>query len=340
VHVCRGEAVGAPPLDAFPSSGRPPRPSPPALPPAQLLAFRRGLVTRASALANGSSFASALAAAAAAGLPVGLHLNLTEGAPLTGPRGGVPPGGAAAAAAAPGGSLLDPAAAARGEAAMRGKHGFRAALAAGDVRAADVAAEIAAQLAAFAAASPGGAPPAHADGHQHVHVLPGVREVFAEEAAAAGVRWARVPALGAAEAAALPPAREAFYRGVGADCAAARAVFAARGLRSSAAFAGFTLGGAACSVQAVLAACRAAAGAAAGAGARRIDDAAPDLEIMFHPGLRVPAAATAAEAGCGGAAADDFSQSPDREAELAVLSGSALARALASAGVCVVPWGA
>jgi len=283
---------------------------------------RAGLVSAVSLLVSGASAREAARAAAA--LPhvsLGCHVNLTEGAPSS------PPDAVR--------SLLDPS----GTGFMRGKEGFRAALAAGAVSLAHVRAEVRAQLAAFASLT-GGAPPAHADGHQHVHVLPGVREVFAEEAAAAGVRWARVPALGAAEAAALPPAREAFYRGVGADCAVARAVFAARGLRSSAAFAGFTLGGAACSVQAVLAACRAAAGAAAGAGARRIDDGAPDLEIMFHPGLRVPAAATAAEAGCGGAAADDFSQSPDREAELAVLSGSALARALASAGVCVVPWGA
>ena len=282
---------------------------------------RAGLVSAVSLLVTGASAREAARAAAA--LPhvsLGCHVNLTEGAPSS------PPDEVR--------SLLDPS----GSGFMRGKEGFRAALAAGAVSLAHVRAEVRAQLAAFASLT-GGTPPAHADGHQHVHVLPGVREIFAEEAAAAGVRWARVPALGAAEAAALPPARAAFYRGVGADCARARAVFAASGLRSSAAFAGFTLGGAACSVEAVLAACRAAAGAAADAGGSA-DDGAPDLEIMFHPGRRVPAAAPAAEAGCGGAAADDFAQSLDREAELAVLSGSALARALDDAGVAVVKWSA
>ena len=49
-----------------------------------LEAFRQGIVTSASLLANGPSFATAVAQAKEAGLPVGVHLNLADGSALTG----------------------------------------------------------------------------------------------------------------------------------------------------------------------------------------------------------------------------------------------------------------
>jgi predicted glycoside hydrolase/deacetylase ChbG (UPF0249 family) len=53
-------------------------------------AHRNGIVTSASLLANGAAFASAVEMARhTPGLGVGVHLNLSEGAPVSGP-GAVP----------------------------------------------------------------------------------------------------------------------------------------------------------------------------------------------------------------------------------------------------------
>jgi predicted glycoside hydrolase/deacetylase ChbG (UPF0249 family) len=49
-----------------------------------LEAFRQGIVTSASLLANGPSFITAVAQVKEAGLPVGVHLNLADGSTLTG----------------------------------------------------------------------------------------------------------------------------------------------------------------------------------------------------------------------------------------------------------------
>ena len=83
-------------------------------------------------------------------IAIGLHLNLTLGSPL-GPMRGLGPNGAF-----PKRHVL----------AMRAVLGL--------LRAAEIAAEIERQLAAFEERV--GFAPDHIDGHEHVHVLPGVRE--------------------------------------------------------------------------------------------------------------------------------------------------------------------
>ena len=54
-----------------------------------LKAFTDGIVTSASLLANGPSFFTAAAQSKAAAMPVGVHLNLADGATLTGPIKGL-----------------------------------------------------------------------------------------------------------------------------------------------------------------------------------------------------------------------------------------------------------
>lgn len=49
-----------------------------------LQAFKQGIVTSASLLANGPSFVTAVAQVKESGLPVGVHLNLADGSTLTG----------------------------------------------------------------------------------------------------------------------------------------------------------------------------------------------------------------------------------------------------------------
>lgn len=54
-----------------------------------LKAYKQGIVTSASLLANGPSFVSAVAQAKETGLPVGVHLNLADGTTLAGPIKGL-----------------------------------------------------------------------------------------------------------------------------------------------------------------------------------------------------------------------------------------------------------
>ncbi len=54
-----------------------------------LEAFRQGIVTSSSLLANGQSFNTAVEQVKATGLPIGVHLNLSEGRALTGQIKGV-----------------------------------------------------------------------------------------------------------------------------------------------------------------------------------------------------------------------------------------------------------
>lgn len=121
-------------------------------------------------MANGSSASTAAKRAKEVGLPLGLHLNLTEGTPLTASTSLVAAAAATAAATASSGG--------DGARLMRGKFGFRKALEEGTVTVSDVAREIEAQLSWFEGVV--GRQPHHVDGHQHVHVLPKVAPLLAK----------------------------------------------------------------------------------------------------------------------------------------------------------------
>ncbi|MBK9083359.1 MAG: ChbG/HpnK family deacetylase [Rhizobiales bacterium] len=131
-------------------------------------AIAAGAVTATGAMTNRPSWPQA--ARELSGLEgraeIGLHLNLTLGAPLA-PMPRLAPHGALP-------TIREVIAAAR----------------AGRLPEAELRAEIDRQLDAFAAAA--GAPPAFVDGHQHVHALPGVRAHLFDALAARGWRpWLR-----------------------------------------------------------------------------------------------------------------------------------------------------
>jgi predicted glycoside hydrolase/deacetylase ChbG (UPF0249 family) len=136
-------------------------------------AHDRGIVTSASIMATGPSFEHAVGLARKCPkLAVGVHLVLTEHRPLIGAS-------AAATLVGPDGvfaSHLDQLFIKR----MRGL-----------VSLAEVRRELDAQIRRVRAA---GIAVSHLDGHQHVHVLPGVARVVAELAAAHGVAAVRYPA--------------------------------------------------------------------------------------------------------------------------------------------------
>ncbi len=131
-------------------------------------AFRDGIVTSASLLANGPSFAGAVGLARDLGLPVGVHLNLSEGVPLAGPI--------------PGLTLAD--------GAFPGKQGLRRALASGRVDGGALRRELAAQVERVRVA---GLKPDHLDTHQHFALLPAATDAVTAVAKTCGLGAVRFP---------------------------------------------------------------------------------------------------------------------------------------------------
>lgn len=174
-------------------------------------AFLAGAVTSASLLVNGAAAESAAELARRHQIPTGLHANLSEGRPVGPARRSTS-------------SLLSP------EGFFLGKMGFREAVAAGDVALSQVREELEAQLSRFQELL--GRNPTHVDGHQHVHVLPGVCQVFAEALQAHGVRFTRLPLeRGIGGCTWLEAPARAFACAVAHDASAAVGPFSRRGLR-------------------------------------------------------------------------------------------------------------
>ncbi|KAK7805437.1 hypothetical protein U0070_023848 [Myodes glareolus] len=264
-------------------------------------AFLAGTVTSVSLLANGTAAESAAELARRHSIPTGLHANLTEGRPV----------GPARHTAS---SLLS------SEGFFLGKMGFRKALAAGDVALPQVREELEAQLNRFRELL--GRSPTHVDGHQHVHVLPGVCQVFAEALQAFGVHFTRLPVeRGVGSCAWLEAPARAFASAVESDAQAAMGPFSRHGLRWTDAFVGLSTCGRHMSAHRVLASL-----------ARALEDIPAGrpltAELMAHPGYpSVPPAG-----GCG-EGPDAFSCSWERLHELHVLTAPTLRARLAQNGV-------
>ena len=131
--------------------------------------FSSGIVTSASLLANGPSFASAVATARELQLPIGVHLNLSEGMPLHGPIAGL----TSVAGAFP------------------GKTELRRLLGGGEVDPAPLYCELAAQIEKVLAAN---LIPDHLDTHQHFSVFPVATTILLDLAREYAIPALRLPA--------------------------------------------------------------------------------------------------------------------------------------------------
>jgi len=137
---------------------------------AVLAAHEHGIVTSTSIMAGGDAFKHAAALAKShRSLDVGVHLTLTEQRPVA---DSVP-------------SLVY----ADGRFAPHATR-FAMRYLSGEIALADVRAELAAQIRRV---REHGITPTHLDGHQHVHVLPGIARVVAELARENGIGAVRVP---------------------------------------------------------------------------------------------------------------------------------------------------
>ncbi|XP_030692160.1 carbohydrate deacetylase isoform X1 [Globicephala melas] len=264
-------------------------------------AFLAGAVTSVSLLVNGAAAERAAELARRHRIPTGLHANLSEGRPVGPARHGAS-------------SLLGP------EGFFLGKMGFREAVAAGEVVLPQVRGELEAQLSRFRELL--GRDPTHVDGHQHVHVLPGVCQVFAEALQACGVRFTRLPMeRGVGGCAWLEAPARAFACAVEQDARAAMGPFARHGLRWTDVFVGLSTCGRHMSAHHV-----------SGALARALEGIptgrAVTAELMAHPGYpSVPPAGGSSEG------PDAFSCSWERLHELRVLTAPVLWAQLAQDGV-------
>ena len=144
-------------------------------------AHANGIVSSASLLANGASFAAAAEEARRCALPVGVHLNLADGGAVTGPIPG----------------LTDD----RGT--FPGKTGLRTILGR-DLGCRDgIRRELLAQIERVRRA---GIEPDHLDTHQHSLLFPSLTGIIVEVASSAGIRALRLP-VPAEPAESDPPGR-------------------------------------------------------------------------------------------------------------------------------------
>lgn len=143
--------------------------------------------------------------------------------------------------------------------------------------------------------------PDHVDGHQHAHVMPIVRKVFAEVVQRKGITWTRVPHEICDTGECSDPLRYVL-----ANCKASAEVFASCNLKFPS-FIGVSVMGKNMTM-----------GRLAGAISRNVQQVTNcnSCELMVHPGYMCKGVG-----GCG-SGPDDFSMSDDREHEMNLLQSS------------------
>ncbi|XP_035235320.1 carbohydrate deacetylase [Anguilla anguilla] len=263
--------------------------------------FQAGAISNVSLLVNACSAKDAADLAKRHAMPIGLHANLSEGLPVC-PN------------LRSGSTLLND------DGVFHGKMGFRKQLQNGQLSMAEVERELHAQVKLFCELT--GHFPLHMDGHQHVHVLPEVRDVFAQVLLDYAVPYTRVPVEPGLQACPwLPPALRDFYTQVEKDAREAVGVFGRHGIRWPDVYLGLTTMGDSMSVTSIKRAIEHAMeamppgdamvtrGGEAQAVGRPIT-----VELMVHPGYP----SDPQQGGCG-QGPDDFSQSLDRRHELETL---------------------
>lgn len=257
--------------------------------------FLAGGVSNVSLLVNGSAAQEAADLAKRHSIPIGLHANLSEGVPVC-------PGLQRAS------TLVTQ------HGFFHGKMGFRKQLEKRQLSMEQVEMELRAQVHRFRELT--GHWPQHMDGHQHVHVLPEVRDVFAQVLSDLQIPYTRVPVEpGLHSCAWLPPHQRRFYTQVEKDALESIPVFSRFGIRWPDVYLGLTTMGHNMSVSNLQ---RALSHALATVPSTS-DKPVVTAELMVHPGYP----SHPLEGGCG-EGPDDFSQSEERQHELTVLTQPAL----------------
>ena len=246
--------------------------------------FRRQVISSTSLLVNGDYACEARALAVMNRVPIGLHLNLTEGRPITSDLNHVR-------------SLVD------AYGMMHGKIGLRNAIDQGSIDMTHVEYEIEMQFHQYRQWIPDGDYPMHVDGHQHTHVHPMLVECIARQARRFGVNYIRAPFDPAILATSSPVP---FYRTVVEQTRSARTVFDRYGLRYPPYFIGLTTMGREMTYDNLERCFQMFTS----------DETSNIAELMCHPGYP----SEISIGGCGTGQPDEFSCSSDRQQEFDLLS--------------------
>ena len=205
---------------------------------------------------------------------------------------------------------------------MRGKAGLREALSMCQISLEEVGTEVQAQIAAFKEIT--GAIPTYLDGHQHVHVLPGIAAVVARIAAREGVRCVRIPDEQPIHFENHVDAdRAAFFRTVVSQACDARTIMLDEGLVGADTFLGLGLMGADLTAQRLqhrLQALIRDAQLAASCAREHVASSGGGSEQLLAWGGNCFVGEYMCHAGKPSELGDDFSKSADRQAELEILS--------------------
>ena len=244
--------------------------------------FEQRAISSTSLLVNGDNASQAVAQAKRTHLPMGLHLNLTEGRPATEDLSRIH-------------SLVD------ANGLMHGKFGLRARLDQGSIQPEHLLHEIEMQLIRYQQLTDG-LSPFHLDGHQHIHVHPKVVESVARLARQYQVQCIRLPTdpmLSSLET------KNPFFDEIDQQAQSAKRVFDQYGLKYPRCFFGMTTMGSAMTLDNV----------------ERCLKNLPKkgrvtVEWMCHPGY--PSAPDVG--GCGTGSPDQFSRSHERQEEFDLLS--------------------
>ncbi|XP_066512993.1 carbohydrate deacetylase-like isoform X1 [Hoplias malabaricus] len=261
--------------------------------------FQSGGISNVSLLVNAVSAEHAAELAKRHHIPIGLHANLSEGAPVC--------------------QELRRSTLLNKDGFFYGKMGFREVLQSGQMNMAEVEAELRAQVKRFCELT--GHLPSHMDGHQHVHILPEVREVFAQVLSDFGITYTRVPVEpGLHSCTFLPPHLRDFYLQVEKDALQSIEVFHRHGIRWPDVYLGLSTMGMNMSLTNLKRALGFALEARTSIAVQPDDLGASDsyrpvsVELMVHPGYP----SHPLQGGCG-EGPDNFSQSSDRLHELNTL---------------------
>lgn len=181
-------------------------------------AYSQGAVTAASLMVNGPTATTAAARAGELGLCLGLHLNFTEGAPLTYAPYLTDDGGH-----------------------MYYKESFTQYVSL-ETASDNIRQETIAQLHRFKALT--GFFPTHVDGHQHVHIWTGMPDLLAPIFQEFGVLSTRIPDEDVSNCTWLSPHRRQRYENRFVMCVRARLIYKAHCIKAPECFIGLGLGGA------------------------------------------------------------------------------------------------
>ncbi|XP_034025643.1 carbohydrate deacetylase [Thalassophryne amazonica] len=260
--------------------------------------FQAGGISNVSLLVNASAAKEAAELAQRHNIPIGLHANLSEGVPVC-------PSLRQAS------TLVNP------QGFFHGKMGVRHVLQRGQLSMEQVELELRAQVRLFQDLT--GHLPYHMDGHQHVHILPEVREVFAQVLSDLRIPYTRVPVEPSVHSCTwLPPHLRSFYMQVEKDALDSIPVFRRYGIRWPDVYLGLSTMGQNMSIHNLKRALQRALAAGSSdntsSTTSRPVDPIVTAELMVHPGYP----SDPHEGGCG-EGPDDFSCSVDRLHEVNVL---------------------